>query len=355
MKSCFHLLVLFAFLTWNCQSSSDQKSSSDSIAVAEQPSGPMPVTICIWNELGVRESPGEKGKYLTSVYLGERLKLVGDTASELSGTKRNRYRKVELSDGKQGWVREDLIAMEVFPAAFVSKSNVCKRPDFATVSDKEFEEMEFVAAKHAGNGWVEVIGKRSGDKWFSSGYVKTEALTFEQVDADFAALYKRMFEISDQKMKDALMTQLNNESVFGASRFYQSMFGVTEEDAGEEEDYYEEGEEENSTPPEVHAYLIYDDGTLSDFDVVDYDGTLQNVKTAGENAKASSKTKLVINGSGNCQLTVLNGDDIVIDDIINIEQAAEYEIIDTGCQKITITVMQGGNVVYQGTIPFECE
>ncbi|HYC86557.1 MAG TPA: SH3 domain-containing protein [Chryseosolibacter sp.] len=352
----FLLLAVVVLIFSSCKTPTGENATSDASDVRDD--APPTVSLCNWNELGVRDNPGEKGKYLTTIYLGERVKALTDTASEASGAKRNRYRKIELSDGKQGWVREDLIAMDVRPAAFITKSMLFKRPDFATVSDKEFDEMEFVAAKDAGDGWVQVIGKRMGDKWFSTGYVKVEALTFEEADVTFAALYKRMIETADQKVKAALVDQLSNESLFGASPFYASFFGTETGEETEREEGYEEGdytEEESGIPIEVKGYLIYADGTLSDFDVVDYGGSLWNtIIGEGDAEQASQNTRLVINGSGEFLLRIYKGGTIVKDDVITIDQEMSFDIDDTGCEKVTISLLRSGDVVFQGEIPFEC-
>jgi hypothetical protein len=235
MKRIVLLSSLLLLLFSSCkESSKDESASGDSTSVAGSPSTPL-LTFCLWNELSVRETPGEKGKYLTSIYLGEKLTLVGDTASEKAGTKRNGYHKVQLSDGKQGWVRNDFIAIDAIPAAFVVETNLCKRPDLATVTDKNFMTMDFVAARPTNDGWVEVTGKRTGDKWFSSGYVKTEALTYKPIEVEFAVLNRRASETENQKLKETLYAELSNASVFGESDFYASVYAQEEEGEGEPE------------------------------------------------------------------------------------------------------------------------
>lgn len=166
------------------------------------------ITFVNWNELGVRDTPSAKGKYLTTVYLGEHLELVGDTASDASGGKRNYFHKVMLSDGSSGWVQDDFIAVNAVPAAFVEDTPVCKRPDQATVSDVVFSKMDYVAAVPSTGEWVEVRGRRKNDKWFSTGYVKSAVLTFYEDDLAFAALYRRYAETDKEKIKTALKAQM---------------------------------------------------------------------------------------------------------------------------------------------------
>jgi hypothetical protein len=215
-----------------CKSSSTaDETKTDSTATASmEATAPKTSTICLWNELSVKDSPGEKSKYLTSVYLGEALKLTGDTASEGDAKKKkNFYHKVILSDGKEGWVRDEFIAIDVFPAAFVNNSTLHKRPDMSAVTEKEFVRMDFVSAKRVNDDWMEVRGKRAGDKWFTEGYVKTSSLTLTPVEVQFAALNQRANEETKPLLKQALLRQLADASTFQSSQFYTSMF-VSESD-----------------------------------------------------------------------------------------------------------------------------
>jgi uncharacterized protein YgiM (DUF1202 family) len=235
MKTFLPLGAVLLLLISACKQFTSESASSVDSAASAVASPSLVSTFCVWNELGVHETPGEKAKYITSIYLGEKLTLVGDTASEKSGSKRIHYNKVQLSDGKQGWVRNDFIAIDAIPAAFLQETNLCKRPDLATVTDKNFTNMDFVAARPGSDGWVEVTGRRSGDKWFTSGYVKAEALTYTPIEVEFAVLNRRAAETDNQKLKETLYGQLSNASVFGASEFYSAMYATEEESDGEPE------------------------------------------------------------------------------------------------------------------------
>ncbi len=117
------------------------------------------MNVVIWNEVGIRDTPSDKGKYVTSIYLGERFDLVGDTASEVVGSKRNHYHKITLSDGTGGWVRDELVALHVSPAAVMYNAVVCKRPDQASVTDKTFIGGDFVVVRKVSGAFLEVTGK----------------------------------------------------------------------------------------------------------------------------------------------------------------------------------------------------
>ena len=103
------ILVLAAFIAtiFGCNpASSDKNGTPESSAV-----GPSSATaMCIWKEVAIRDSPSEKAKYLTSVYLGEKLQVLADTSSETVNGKLHHYQRIKLGDGMEGWIRTDFIA-----------------------------------------------------------------------------------------------------------------------------------------------------------------------------------------------------------------------------------------------------
>src|ERR1041385_4967163 len=132
MKTPYLTLVLLLAIA--CSKPSDNDGSNDSTAASSTTPADTTVNVVIWNEVGIRDTPSDKGKYLTTIYLGEKFDVVGDTASELVGSKRNHFHKIRLSDGSPGWGRDELVALHVVPAAVMTDAAICKRPDHATVT-----------------------------------------------------------------------------------------------------------------------------------------------------------------------------------------------------------------------------
>jgi hypothetical protein len=246
-------LLAVALLLTSCGKPSATDTAEGSLAESATGTvaadGPERQNVCLWNELGVRETASEKGKYMTSIYLGERLQMTGDSATETSGSKTNMFYKVTLSDGKSGWVNSTFLAKDVVPAAVVTETSLYKRPDAATVTDVKLYAVEYVVAWPAGNGWAKVKTKRTGDKWFVEGYVQEKSLLYDRAEVDFAALSKRANETDKAAIKDVLMSQLQ-EPGFTETRMYMIYFGVDEGGPIEE---YEPTEEElaNDEPGSV--------------------------------------------------------------------------------------------------------
>ncbi len=215
------ILVLLIVILSACRS---RDTGSTLLADAIQNEASEDAGLCMWKEIAVRETPAEKGKYLTSIYLGEKLTVFDDTVSENVNGKKTVYRHIELIDGTKGWVRVDLIATSAVAASFSKESTVYKRPDLMTATAKAFQPMDFVAVKTVlENGWTEVIGKRVGDNWFTSGWIRNENLVKADNDVAFAVFYNRAMENKDPaKQYTELQTLLANEEL-SSSVFFETL------------------------------------------------------------------------------------------------------------------------------------
>ncbi len=188
------------------------------------------MNVVIWNEVGIRATPSDKGKYVTSIYLGERFDLVGDTASEVGDTKRIYFHKIQLSDGTTGWVRDEFVALHVSPAAIMNNAVVCKRPDEASVTDKTFSTGDFVVVRKVNGRFLEVTGKLENDTWYTTGYISKEFVSYKPIEAEYAALSRRAYDkLTTQKVKDVLLARLQDASVFGQSLLWDHDFNNVEE------------------------------------------------------------------------------------------------------------------------------
>ena len=74
-------LLLLATVAVSCgdkSGSKDQKSNGDT----EEENGlgpPGDIAICMWEELSVKEAPEGKGKFLTTIFLGEIVRFLNET------------------------------------------------------------------------------------------------------------------------------------------------------------------------------------------------------------------------------------------------------------------------------------
>ena len=108
----------------------------------------------------------------------------------------------------------------------------------------------------------------------------------------------------------------------------------------------------------VSAYLIYDDGSISSFDVLnDRTKALWNtIIGAGDAEKPSTSTKLKLTGQlDSLRILIVNGEEKVIDQKLpNFNGDHEFIIKNTGCEIVEIHVTKKGKTVFKGDIPFHC-
>jgi hypothetical protein len=218
MKYTTTLILFLAAVIYSCSPTSTTETTSDNTdtVALDNP----PATFSLWLELAVREEAKDKGKYLTSIYLGEHVTLTSDSA--MDGT--NLWNKIVMADGKSGWVRADFLAKQKVPAAFLGETNIFKRPDRAAITDHMFPSMDFVAASLPVNGWVQIRGKRAGDKWFTEGYVEDGNLTYDKNEVEFAILNKRMNESENETVRDAILSQIQSTPELQTTEFYRMMY-----------------------------------------------------------------------------------------------------------------------------------
>jgi hypothetical protein len=113
-----------------------------------------------------------------------------------------------------------------------------------------------------------------------------------------------------------------------------------------------------ATPISASAYLIYKDGSLSTFNVLnDSTKALWNtIIGAGDAEKPSEKTRLVLRGNaGLIHCRVKNGSKIIIDQKgLQLQDSLVFTLNNTGCDIITVEVKGATNAVYKGRIEFHC-
>ena len=114
-------------------------------------------------------------------------------------------------------------------------------------------------------------------------------------------------------------------------------------------------------PPQdlkVKARLVYADGTLSKFDVLnDKSVALWNVIIGGGDAEQhSDKVKLILSGSfDSLSVVVKNGKKVAINEKnVTVSGDKIYQLSNTGCEEVIVDIQRNAVVKYHDTIPFRC-
>jgi hypothetical protein len=108
----------------------------------------------------------------------------------------------------------------------------------------------------------------------------------------------------------------------------------------------------------ISAYLIFDDKSLSTFDILN-DKTIALWNTiigGGDALKPSHKTKIVFTGKlDSLRVTIFNGVKKVENQLLpNFSGDFEFTINETGCEEVKIVVDRLGKIVYGNKIKFKC-
>ena len=108
----------------------------------------------------------------------------------------------------------------------------------------------------------------------------------------------------------------------------------------------------------VSANLVYEDETISSFDVLnDKSKVLWNTPIgAGDASKPSDRTRVNFIGSiDSLDIKIRNGKKTVLDTLF-IKPAGrfEYTLTNTGCEQVYVTVIRNLNILYNDSIPFHC-
>lgn len=184
--------------------------------------------VCIVDGATLKDAPGKEGSFVASLQLGEKLKCTDEKEIETqNGTKK--YYEVELDGGKSGWVKESSIITSAKPAAIVTDAPVYGRPDLVTITSKVFSPLDIVAVKQKKGDFVEVYGKTKDGKKVKGGWVKYDALSFEDVDVAVAIYVAKANKKMGNEARMAALKEIVENPDFSSSRFISELTALTSE------------------------------------------------------------------------------------------------------------------------------
>ena len=153
--------------------------------------------------------------------------------------------------------------------------------------------------------------------------------------------------------------------IFCCTLYFIVLFGISCQTSVTVKDIKlsEVSNEKQPPPPppsglKVSAHLVFDDSTVSSFDVLnDKSIALWNTIIGGGDAtKPSNKVKVTLLGKlDSMNVKIYNGKKLVENE--NIRQfSGEYEfmISDVGCEEVAVLVSKQKKILFRDTIPFHC-
>ena len=190
LRNLLFLLTASALSLSSCNKAkkNESGSSSDSKKIeASTEAKPVKIveekpTVCIWDKTSLLATPDSKGKWLSSISLGESVVFLGEKQNDKNS--KRVYCKVRLSDGKEGWANEYCIVIDGSLAAIIKDSPLHKRPDPLTLTDKKFLTGEMLAIAETKGDWIKVVGKQRK----KLGWLKVSSITSKTEEVTTAIL-----------------------------------------------------------------------------------------------------------------------------------------------------------------------
>jgi len=252
------LLMMFAMFLYSCGNGGETEENNqtegiediDDLEDLDTPANDYEMNketpiICMWSKVTVRNAPTAKGKWVTSIYLGESATYLAVTEKDTTVKKGKEYAKIELIDGTTGWVDVRYMAIDAIPYVVKGNSKLYKRPDILTATKKEYEKMQFVVVIEGKDEWVKVKGKRAKDSWFSEGWMKANHLSNNQLDINVAILAGRALAISKKEKKIEALNEIIDNSDFSGSIFIKDLSTVLFDLMNEEIETVDENTEDD--------------------------------------------------------------------------------------------------------------
>jgi len=219
-KFVFILLIMQIF--FGCKIK-DHKENTGNVPIADTVNNkidPLP-SICIWDKLSLRDSPSQKGEWLSSVNLGEEIMYLGESRKD-STNKNIEYIKIQLSDGKQGWASAYGIVIDALSGVLYKSSPIYQRPDLLTETNQNFNIMDMVAIQDVKDHWLYVIGNQRKKQ----GWIPAEHITTDRMNVAVAILANKALADAET-VEDKIKTL---ENFLQNTPFSQSIFMATLED-----------------------------------------------------------------------------------------------------------------------------
>lgn len=170
--------------------------------------------VCIIDNASIRSEASKNGKWLSSLSLGETVKIEGKVVKDPADPK-NEYYRVKLSDGQKGYVNTYYIVRGAYVGAVQAPAKVYKRPDLIAETDKKFEMLDIVAIEEETDSWVRVTGEgRATSGWIVKTFVRSAKEDVVTAVSLRKALTKKEKTITKEEIERFVATLAYPENYF---------------------------------------------------------------------------------------------------------------------------------------------
>lgn len=191
--------------------------------------------VCVVDNTSLRKEPSTKGEWISSLALGETVKLESGPVKDQADPKVE-YIKVKLSDGTNGYASTWCIVSGAYVGVIQKTTKIFKRPDLLAESNQKFELMDIVAVEEEKDGWIRVTGEGRSKK----GWIQKEAIRKDKEDVVTAVRLKKALKGKGNNIPREEMEAIISELPYQDSYFVNQIMAKYEDEKVYEDEYYEE-------------------------------------------------------------------------------------------------------------------
>ncbi len=205
--------------------------------------------VCAWPKVGLRDTPGERGQYVQTIYFGEQVRLYGNNLRRASG---KNYIQVETNTGRVGWVDQYYFISEGGLVTLLKNKTIYEAPSPVTATSGEFKAGDLlILSDYQDGNWVELVseGRRK------IGWVKgIDEVSFSAIDIEFAKLYQDAIRMGTETQRLRELEKIRRMPDIARSGLEPIItFAALE--------YSSPGREAVITDPNTDEIIYYDDGS----------------------------------------------------------------------------------------------
>lgn len=191
--------------------------------------------VCVIENTSLRTEPTTKGKWSSSLSLGETVKLESSPIKDPADPKVE-YIKVKLSDGTKGYASTWCIVQGAYVGVVQNTAKIYKRPDLLAESNKQFELMNIVAVEEEKDSWIRVTGEGRT----KSGWIQNESIRKDKEDVVTAVLLRKALSGKGNNIPREEMEAIVSKLPYQDSYFVNKVMEKYEDTVVDEEEYFEE-------------------------------------------------------------------------------------------------------------------
>lgn len=186
-----------------------------------------------WEGQSVRTAPGGGGEWVATLPFGEKLELLGETNTD-EKTKKT-FTKVRLLDGKDGWVREDMIQKGGVLGAITESAQVYSRPGISNIKDETLEPTSLIILGNKQDDFVEFTAQNKGNSRSKGWLLGDRGYTTTQIDITVAILIHKALADKNHANSIKRLEDIRHNSAYSESVFIDDIESMLNEEHAAED------------------------------------------------------------------------------------------------------------------------